>query len=80
MRYITGRHTLLLLLTVAFTLLTSCSDDADTRRRQVWMELQPYAWAYDEVVQPTATRGDDPEPDPAPWNPKTLGYYPFIDL
>ena len=76
MRYITGRHTLLLLLTVALTLLTSCSDDADTHRRQVRMELRPYAWAYDEVGQPTATRGDDPEP----WDPTPLGYYLFSDL
>ena len=79
MRYITGRYKLLWLLTATLMLLASCSDDADTRRHKVSMELLPYTWQYDERVQPDATRGDDPV-DPPTWDPSPLGYYLFSDL
>ena len=61
MKYITGKHTLLGLLTVALVLLTGCqSDGADTTPRQMaTMEMQAYATTYNDAAQPASTRAGE---------------------
>ena len=61
MKYIIGKHTLPLLLTAAFMLLTGCSsDDADTSRKTPSMVMQPLVISYVDVPQPATTRAWTP--------------------
>lgn len=61
MKYITGKHTLPLLLVAVLMLLTGCQNDGgDTPRRKSRMEMQAYTRTYADAVPSASTRAWTP--------------------